>query len=80
LGEGDNPIVNSTMGSAPYTKAQAAPAALQGVAAPVLTETTFGRSYLNGAAQLLTVVTQTMPLTAPGSLKGTSARRLWRIS
>ena len=41
---------------------------LQGVSAPALTGPSFGRSHLNGA-QLRTVVVQTMPLTAPGSLK-----------
>jgi mono/diheme cytochrome c family protein len=41
---------------------------LQGVSAPALTGTGFGRSHLDGS-QLRAVVTQTMPLTAPGSLK-----------
>jgi alcohol dehydrogenase (cytochrome c) len=69
-------------GSAPYTKQQVAQGSevyakkcavchggnLQGVSAPALTGPGFGRSHLN-ASQLRTVVTQTMPLTAPGSLK-----------
>jgi mono/diheme cytochrome c family protein len=41
---------------------------LQGLSAPALTGAGFGHSHLN-AAQLRNVVTQTMPLTAPGSLK-----------
>jgi mono/diheme cytochrome c family protein len=41
---------------------------LQGISAPALTGPSFGRSHLTGA-QLRTVVVQTMPLTAPGSLK-----------
>ena len=79
--ESQGPPERST-GSAPYTKAQAARggevyakecavchgANLQGVSAPALTGTGFGRSHLNGS-QLRTVVIQTMPLTAPGSLK-----------
>ena len=69
-------------GSAPSTQAQVTRrgeiyarecavchgANLQGVSAPALTGASFGRSHLNGS-QLRTVVTQTMPLTAPGSLK-----------
>jgi mono/diheme cytochrome c family protein len=69
-------------GSAPYTEQQVAQgsevygkkcavchgANLQGISAPALTGPGFGRSHLN-ASQLRTVVTQTMPLTAPGSLK-----------
>jgi hypothetical protein len=41
---------------------------LQGISAPALTGPGFGRSHLN-ASQLRIVVTQTIPLTAPGSLK-----------
>jgi cytochrome c len=41
---------------------------LQGLSAPALTGAGFGHSHLNGA-QLRSVVTQSMPLTAPGSLK-----------
>jgi hypothetical protein len=41
---------------------------LQGTSAPALTGPGFGHSHLN-AAQLRGVVTQSMPLTAPGSLK-----------
>jgi len=80
-GESEGPPQKS-IGSAPYTKEQAAHggevyakecavchgANLQGVSAPALTGTSFGRSHLNGS-QLRTVVIQTMPLTAPGSLK-----------
>lgn len=80
-GESEGPPERST-GSAPFTKAQVARggeiyanecavchgATLQGVSAPALTGPGFGRSHLN-ASQLRTVVTQTMPLTAPGSLK-----------
>jgi alcohol dehydrogenase (cytochrome c) len=69
-------------GSAPYTPAQVAQgadvfakncavchgASLQGVSAPALTGPGFARSHLTGA-QLRTVVTTTMPMTAPGSLK-----------
>jgi len=68
-------------GSAPYTSKQVAQgsevfakscalchgANLQGLSAPALTGAGFARSHLN-AAQLRNVVTQTMPLTAPGSL------------
>jgi len=69
-------------GSAPYTPQQVAQgsevyarecavchgADLQGVSAPALTGSGFGHSHLSGA-QLRSVVTQSMPLTAPGSLK-----------
>jgi alcohol dehydrogenase (cytochrome c) len=69
-------------GSAPYTEQQVVQgsavyaqkcavchgANLQGISAPALTGPGFGRSHLN-ASQLRSVVTQTMPLTAPGSLK-----------
>jgi alcohol dehydrogenase (cytochrome c) len=79
--ESEGPPQRST-GSAPYTKQQVAQggeiyakdcavchgANLQGVSAPALTGASFGRSHLNGS-QLRTVVVQTMPLTAPGSLK-----------
>ena len=68
-------------GTAPYTRQQVAQGAevyaqqcanchganLQGLSAPALTGPAFGHSHLNGA-QLRTVVTQSMPLTAPGSL------------
>ena len=71
-----------SVGSAPYTEQQVAQgsavyaqkcavchgANLQGISAPALTGPGFGRSHLN-ASQLRSVVTQTMPLTAPGSLK-----------
>jgi alcohol dehydrogenase (cytochrome c) len=80
-GESEGPPQKST-GSAPYTTAQVSRGAeiyakecavchgenLQGISAPALTGPSFGRSHLNGS-QLRTVVTQTMPLTAPGSLK-----------
>jgi mono/diheme cytochrome c family protein len=80
-GESEGPPEKST-GSAPYTPQQVARggeiyskecavchgASLQGISAPALTGSSFGRSHLN-ASQLRTVVTQTMPLTAPGSLK-----------
>jgi alcohol dehydrogenase (cytochrome c) len=70
-----------SVGSAPYTPQQVDRgrgvyarqcatchgANLQGVSAPALTGPSFGHSRLN-AAQLRTVVTQTMPLAAPGSL------------
>jgi cytochrome c len=69
-------------GSAPYTQQQVTQgsevyaskcavchgANLRGISAPALTRPGFGRSHLN-ASQLRSVVTQTMPLTAPGSLK-----------
>jgi alcohol dehydrogenase (cytochrome c) len=68
-------------GFAPYTSRQVAQgsevfakscavchgANLQGLSAPALTGRGFARSHLN-AAQLRSIVTQTMPLTAPGSL------------
>lgn len=80
-GESQGPPSKST-GSAPYTQQQVADggeiytkecavchdANLQGISAPALTGPGFGRSHLN-ASQLRGVVTQTMPLTAPGSLK-----------
>jgi mono/diheme cytochrome c family protein len=80
-GESEGPPEKS-IGSAPYTPAQVTRGAeiyvkecavchganLQGISAPALTGPSFGRSHLN-ASQLRTVVTQTMPLTAPGSLK-----------
>jgi mono/diheme cytochrome c family protein len=69
-------------GSAPYTPEQVSEggtvygrqcalchgANLQGVSAPALTGPSFGRSHLN-AAQLRSIVVQTMPATAPGTLK-----------
>ncbi len=69
-------------GSAPYTEQQVAQGSevyakkcavchgtnLQGISAPALTGPGFGRAHLN-ASQLRVVVTQTMPLTAPGPLK-----------
>jgi alcohol dehydrogenase (cytochrome c) len=72
----------SSKGSVPYTRQQVAQgrdiyaqqcaachgATLQGVSAPALTGAAFGHSHLN-ASQLRAVVTQQMPLTAPGSLK-----------
>ena len=80
-GESEGPPDKST-GTAPYTKEQVAQggaiyakdcavchgAELQGVSAPALTGPSFGRAHLN-AEQLRTIVVQTMPLTAPGSLK-----------
>jgi alcohol dehydrogenase (cytochrome c) len=80
VGESAGPMPKSS-GSAPYTPAQVVQggeifakscavchgANLQGLSAPALTGTGFARSHLN-AAQLRNVVTQTMPLTAPGSL------------
>jgi len=79
-GESDGPPSMST-GSVPYTQQQVAQggevysrecavchgASLQGISAPALTGPGFGHSHLNGA-QLRSVVTQSMPLTAPGSL------------
>ena len=73
---------DKSVGSAPYTKQQVAQgrevyaekcavchgAKLQGISAPALTGPSFGRAHLN-ASQLRTVVVQTTPLTAPGSLK-----------
>ncbi len=75
-------IPSKSTGSAPYTKQQVAQGSevyakecavchgvnLQGISAPALTGPGFGRSHLN-AAELDSVVVQTMPLTAPGSLK-----------
>jgi alcohol dehydrogenase (cytochrome c) len=80
-GPGESGSPSQSQGSAPYTREQAAQGAqvyakdcglchganLQGVSAPALTGPSFGRSHLN-ASQLRTVVTQTMPLTAPASL------------
>jgi mono/diheme cytochrome c family protein len=80
-GESAQTLPAST-GSAPYTSQQVAQgsqvyartcaachgANLQGMSAPALTGPSFGRSHLS-ASQLRGVVTQTMPLTAPGSLK-----------
>jgi mono/diheme cytochrome c family protein len=80
-GESTAGLLKST-GSAPYTPQQVAHgsevfaqscalchgANLQGLSAPALTGAGFALSHLN-AAQLRSVVTQTMPLTAPGSLK-----------
>jgi cytochrome c5 len=80
-GESEGPPSTST-GSAPYTLQQVTQgsqiyaqecavchgANLQGTSAPALTGPGFGRSHLN-ASQLRGVVTQSMPLTAPGSLK-----------
>jgi alcohol dehydrogenase (cytochrome c) len=80
-GESAAPASPST-GSAPYTQRQVAEGSavyasscavchgvnLQGLSAPALTGTSFGLSHLN-AAQLQSVVTQSMPLTAPGSLQ-----------
>jgi alcohol dehydrogenase (cytochrome c) len=80
-GESAAPTPEST-GSAPYTMQQVAQgsavyaqacaichgANLQGLSAPALTGPGFGRSHLS-ASQLHGVVTQTMPLTNPGSLK-----------
>jgi alcohol dehydrogenase (cytochrome c) len=80
-GESAGTLAEST-GSAPYTQQQVTQGSevyakscalchgnnLQGLSAPALTGAGFGHSHLN-AAQLRSVVTQTMPLTAPGSLK-----------
>jgi mono/diheme cytochrome c family protein len=80
-GESAQSLSPST-GSAPYTTQQVAQgsevyartcaachgANLQGMSAPALTGPSFGRSHLT-AAQLRSVVTQSMPLTAPGSLR-----------
>ena len=82
LGGESAPAVPNSIGSAPYTQQQVAHgrqvyaaacaichgANLQGTSAPALTGPGFGRSHLNGS-QLRGVVTQSMPLTAPGSLK-----------
>jgi len=79
---GESEAPSKSTGSAPYTKQQVAQgsdlyskecavchgANLQGVSAPALTGPGFARSHLN-ASQLRVVVTQTMPLTAPGALK-----------
>lgn len=79
-GESAGPPSMAT-GSVPYSQQQVAQggqiyaqecavchgANLQGISAPALTGPGFGHSHLNGA-QLRSVVTQTMPLTAPGSL------------
>ena len=73
---------SKSAGSAPYTQQQVAQGAavyasecaachggsLQGISAPALTGPSFGHSHLT-AAQMRTVVVQTMPLTAPGTLK-----------
>ena len=70
------------LGAAPYTVAQVRAGAtlyatsclachgarLQGVSAPALAGSAFGKSHLN-ISTLRTVVTQQMPLSAPGSLK-----------
>ena len=80
-GESEGPPSRPT-GSAPYTMRQVAQgrqvyakacsvchgANLQGLSAPALTGPSFGRSHLN-AAQLRGIVTQSMPLAAPGSLR-----------
>jgi alcohol dehydrogenase (cytochrome c) len=79
---GESEAPSKSAGSAPYTQQQVAQgsdlyskecavchgANLQGVSAPALTGPGFARSHLN-ASQLRVVVTQTMPLTAPGALK-----------
>ncbi len=79
---GESAPPSKSKGSAPYTLAQVTQggdlfardcavchgANLQGVSAPALTGPGFGRSHLTGA-QLRTVVTTTMPMTAPASLK-----------
>ena len=79
---GESEAPSKSTGSAPYTQQQVAQgsdlyskecavchgANLQGVSAPALTGPGFARSHLN-ASQLRVVVTQTMPLTAPGALK-----------
>jgi len=73
--------IAQSAGAAPYTQQQVAQGGaiyakscavchgdkLQGLSAPALTGAAFSHSHLN-AAQLRGVVTQTMPLTAPGSL------------
>jgi mono/diheme cytochrome c family protein len=82
LGGESAAAVPISAGSAPYTQQQVAQgsqvyaaacaichgANLQGTSAPPLTGPGFGRSHLD-ASQLRGVVTQSMPLTAPGSLK-----------
>jgi alcohol dehydrogenase (cytochrome c) len=79
---GESEAPSKSTGSAPYTQQQVAQgsdlyskecavchgANLQCVSAPALTGPGFARSHLN-ASQLRVVVTQTMPLTAPGALK-----------
>ena len=79
---GQSEALAKSTGSAPYTEQQVAQGAhvyaqkcavchgvnLQGISAPALTGPSFGHHHLN-AAQLRNIVTQTMPLTAPGSLK-----------
>jgi mono/diheme cytochrome c family protein len=81
IGGESAPAAEST-GSAPYTSQQVAQgsavyaascaachgANLQGISAPALRGPGFARSHLT-ALQLRDVVTQRMPLTAPGSLK-----------
>jgi mono/diheme cytochrome c family protein len=81
-GIGAESAAPASSGSAPYTSQQVAQgrevyakecavchgANLQGVSAPALTGPGFGHSHLN-ALQVRAVVTQSMPLTAPGSLK-----------
>ena len=76
-----NSSLPASVGSAPYTAAQAAAgekafvqncaschgAQLQGVSAPALTGASMARAHLN-LTQLRTVVTTQMPLGAPGSL------------
>ncbi len=73
---------NGPVQTAPYTLAQAQTgktlyaqscqschgANLQGVSAPALTGSSFGHAHLS-VAQIRTITTQQMPLTAPGSLK-----------
>jgi alcohol dehydrogenase (cytochrome c) len=80
-GESAEPAPKS-IGSAPYTPQQVAQGRqiyanacaschgsnLQGTSAPALTGPGFGHSHLS-VSQLRGVVTQSMPLTAPGSLK-----------
>jgi alcohol dehydrogenase (cytochrome c) len=81
-GDGSAETATASSGIAPYTQQQVAQGAkvyadqcanchganLQGLSAPALTGPGFGHSHLN-AAQLRSVVTQQMPLTAPSSLK-----------
>ena len=78
---GSNASAPASVGSAPYTAAQAAAggkifaqqcsschgANLQGVSAPALTGTSFANSHLN-LTQLQSIVTKQMPLGSPGSL------------
>jgi alcohol dehydrogenase (cytochrome c) len=80
-GDDSAAALTPSTGSAPYTMQQVARgsevyakgcanchgANLQGLSAPALTGPGFGHSHLN-AAQLRGIVTQSMPLTAPGSL------------